>query len=103
MPLDRKAIGVLPTIAEVIAVVRVLPNVVSAHHHISSECLLQAGMEFVAVPGRISPEIARRSRRRNQRGQETEYCNRAGDHQVLVEWTLHGPRIGNPQHGVGLI
>src|SRR5579864_2448141 len=44
VPLDREVDRRGTHVAEVVAVVRVLPNVVSAHHQVSTQRLLQAGM-----------------------------------------------------------
>ena len=46
-----KVIGVCAEHAEIVGAVRVLPDVFGVDHQISSERLLQAGVEFVAPAG----------------------------------------------------
>ena len=51
VPVDREGDRSIAQNAEVERVMRVLPDVFAAEHHIFSESLLQAGMELVAKAG----------------------------------------------------
>src|SRR5664280_2224473 len=50
VPSDRKSDGRRSQDAEVVSVMGVLPDVVAADNEIFSECLLESGVEFVAIP-----------------------------------------------------
>src|SRR5208337_570604 len=76
--------------AEIVAGVRVLPNVVPADHRIAPERLLQARMEVVAKAWRIWLLHAR-----DQIFNNSVIASFAGQHKVLIERTLQGSRIGN--------
>src|SRR5271169_3030133 len=92
--------------AEVVGVVRVLPDVLAVYHQIFSEGLLQAGVKLIAKA---------RSKRSGCAGGATLAlgCEQsaddwvqapdAGKHQVLVERRFQGSRIGSAQNRVGLL
>src|SRR5271154_674230 len=92
--------------AEVVGVVRVLPDVLAVDDQIFSEGLLQAGVKLVAKA---------RSKRSGCAGGATLAlgCEQsaddwvqapdAGKHQVLVERRFQGSRIGSAQNRVGLL
>ena len=101
VPLDGKGDRRVAQHAEVVGVVRVLPDVFAVDDQVSAEGLLQAGMEFVAIAG-----SQRRQRLRGSRlaadSSTGDAASQAGEHQVLVERRLQRAGIGDAKHGVGL-
>ena len=73
VPLNGKEDRRIPQNAEVISVVRVLPNVLAGEDQVSSKCLLDSGMELVA-PARS--ECCRYTR--NQISDDGGVTSRAG-------------------------
>src|SRR5208283_4516919 len=86
---------------EIEGVVGVLPDVFGVYNQESAECLLQTGMEFVAVARVNRTQIARDTRRRHQRCEKRVVASRAGNNQILIEWRLHCSRVGNAKNRVG--
>ena len=52
VPGNRKENGRVQEIAEVISVVRVLPQLIGINHKVLSECLLEACVKFISLPGK---------------------------------------------------
>ena len=63
VPLDGECDRRIAEHAEIVAVVRVLPDVFAADHEIFRECLFKAGMKFISIAGRKSGGDARDQRR----------------------------------------
>src|SRR5579863_1803203 len=97
VPLDREKYRRVAEVAEIVAIVGVLPDVLAADHQILPEGLLQARMEFIAKPGSKYGWDARYQGRNHSR---RIAASRAGNHQIFVEGGLQRSRIGNTQHRI---
>ena len=86
--------------AEVVGVVGVLPDVVSAEDEVFAEGLLEAGMELVAEAG-----VEGRGRALAERLEDgLEHgvgATVGGENKVLVEGSLHGSCVGGSEYSVG--
>jgi hypothetical protein len=92
-PFDWERDGSATHDAEIEGVVSVFPDVLGVDDQVSAERLLKAGVELVAVARVDRSQIARDSGRRNKRREKRDAASRAGDDQILVEWSLHRPRV----------
>src|SRR5208337_5582186 len=96
VPSDRKEDGRRRQRAEIVAGVRVLPNVIPAHDGIAPERLLQASVELIAIARCVGFLHAWDKVRNN-----SEIAPFAGQDKIFIERTLQRSRIGNAQHRVG--
>ncbi len=101
VPLHREEDGRVAENAEVIAIVRVFPDVLGVHNEVFAKCLLEAGVKFVSE-SRIkrcsylcgtSEDVAKNHI-------ET---SGAGENQVLVEGRFQSAGVGYAQHGIALL
>ena len=93
VPSNREENGRVQEIAEVIRVVRVLPQIVGIDDQVFPEGLLKARVEFISLPGK---DGSRRAEKRFGDG----ISNRAGEHQVFVEGGFHHAGVRNPQNRI---
>src|SRR5271156_3918709 len=92
--------------AEVVGVVRVLPDVLAVYHQIFSEGLLQAGVKLIAIAWSKRSGCAGGATLAlgcEQSADDWVQAPDAGKHQVLVERRFQGSRIGSAQNRVGLL
>ena len=92
--------------AEVVGVVRVLPDVLAVNYQIFSEGLLQAGVKFIAKTGskrRGCAGCATLALGCEQSADDWVQAPDAGKHQVLVERAFQGSRIRSSQNRIGLL
>src|SRR5271163_3521954 len=104
VPLDGESDGRRAEDAEVVAIVRVLPDVLAVNHQIFSEGLLQAGVKFVAKAGseRGGGAGCAAFVFGGEKGADDGVeAAEAGEDQVFVERSLQGAGVGSAQNGVG--
>ena len=102
VPLNGKRDRSAAQHAEVVGVVRVLPDVFAGEDHILSKRLLQAGVKLVA-PARSEWSGHAWRHAAQQRSQDERIASRAGQHQVFVERSFEHPGIGHAKNSVGLL
>jgi hypothetical protein len=72
----------------------VLPDVFATYNDVTADRLLEAGVEFVAIAGRIC-----RGDTRDQISNDLVLAPRARKHQVFVKGSFHESRIGSAKNG----
>ena len=97
MPVDGEGNGRVAQHAEVEGVVRVLPDVLAAENDSLAKSLLESGVKLIAETGAHVSGYAWAAI--EQRIQHSVRASAAGEHQVLIEWRLHGAGIGDAQNG----
>ncbi len=100
LPCNREENRCVAERAEVISVVRVLPQVVGVHHDVFSKGLLKAGIELVA--------LARANRRLQARAADHIHDDgvarsQACQNQVLIEGGLQDSRVGEAKNRARLL
>src|SRR5580658_1183832 len=91
-PLDREGNWSVTENAEVICIVRVLPNVFTVENEVLTERLLQTGMKFVAEAGGYWRESIGGAGEEASSGdpvlwpKDSVTATDAGKHEVFVEW-----------------
>ena len=98
VPLDGESDRGVAENAEIVGVVRVLPDVFAVQHEILPEGLLQTGVEFIAKSGRDG--IGGASGTSEQRVQNVIGAADAGKHQIFVKGRFQSARIGHAKNGV---
>ena len=84
--------------AEVVAIVGIIPNLLSGENQIMTEGLLKSGVEFIAPAG---AEGRRTERVTTKQGiQHNRAASRAGEHQIFVERSFHYTCVGDTQNRV---
>src|SRR5579862_6387018 len=83
--------------AEVVSVVRVLPDVLAGEHQVFAEGLLQPDMEFVAPAGSERCHLSGLETA-EQRVQYGVIAALAREHKVFVEWCLQHAGIRRSKH-----
>src|ERR1700739_373511 len=101
VPLDRKSDRCIPEDAEVVAEMRVLPDVFRIENQVLAERLLEPGVEFVAPSGAERIGDAGKPLKGGLQGVYNRIvAAAAGQNKILVERSFHGARIGNTQNGI---
>ena len=101
LPFHRKRDRSVAQDAEVVAVVRVLPDVLARENEITSESLLNASVELIA-----KARIERRytwHRTAKKRIQHSIRAPGAGEHQIFVEGSFQQSRVGDAEYGIRLL
>src|SRR5271154_3388494 len=103
VPLDGESDWGSAQDAEVVGVVRVLPDVLAVYHQIFSEGLLQAGVKLIAKAWSKRSSCAGCAALAlgcEQSADSWVQTANTGKHQVLVERRFQGSRIGSAQNRV---
>src|SRR5438876_11772921 len=101
MPFDRERDRSAAQNAEVLGMVRVLPDGLAGKDQVLSEGLLQPGVEFVSPPG--TERGCSRGGTGKQWVQNRIGTANTGKHQVFIERSFQNSRIRGPKNGVGLL
>ena len=101
VPLDREGDRRVAQHAEVVGVVRVLPDVLTGENQILAEGLLKADVKFIA-PARTQ-RSAEGVGAAEQRVENRVAASDAREHQVLIEGGFQNTRVGGAKNCVGLL
>ena len=96
VPFDREGDRRIAQHAEVIRIVRVLPDIFPIDDHVLAERLLESGVKFVPEAGSQGRIQARVPLQRGLQGVHYGVvASLLARHQVFVEGSFEGPRIGD--------
>src|SRR5580704_12780220 len=101
MPLDGEGDRGCTHHPEVVAVVSVFPDVLAIDDQVSPQCLLESGVEFIAVAGINRSRVTGNAEWRHQGSKKRNIAPGTGDNQILVEGRFQGARVRNSKNGVG--
>src|SRR6266542_2121700 len=98
LPCNRKGNRSVAEDAEVVAVMRVFPDVFAKEHEIFPKGLLESGVELITPSGAQRRGIGRGTG--EQRIQDRRVAAFICEDQILVEWSLQYSRVRNAKYGI---